>query len=101
MEGTDRASGLTRREALRRGALVGTALWVAPLAQVVSVTPAAADTASAPRTGGGGGAPVGRPVDVPGKPIDLPAGHGPSLHAHPRRRRRAGRHHHHGYRQQH
>ena len=57
--------GMTRREALRRGALVGSALWVVPVAQAVSVTPAAADTASAPTGGGGGGGPVTVPVGRP------------------------------------
>lgn len=93
--GTPR-SGLTRREALRRGALVGSALWMVPVAQAVSVTPAAADTASAP-TGGGGG--DGRPVTVPpGKVVEGPGersyGRGPTPHAHPGRRRRRVRHHH-------
>ncbi|MGN6331328.1 MAG: hypothetical protein ACTHOD_06695 [Motilibacteraceae bacterium] len=88
-------SGLTRREALRRGALVGSALWMVPVAQAVSVTPAAADTASAPGGGGGGG---GRPVTVPpgqavGRSGSRP-NHVPGPHAHPVRRRRRVRHRH-------
>ncbi|HEU4675994.1 MAG TPA: hypothetical protein VFS29_08405 [Motilibacteraceae bacterium] len=89
-------TGLTRREALRRGALVGSALWMVPVAQAVSVTPAAADTASAPGGGGGGGG--SRPVTVPpgeavGRSGSRP-GHGPGTHAHPVWRRRRVRHRH-------
>src|SRR5262249_7456524 len=44
-----RARGISRRDLLRRGAVVGaTAAWTVPLVQVVSMTPAHADSPSAP-----------------------------------------------------
>jgi hypothetical protein len=44
-----RAGGMSRRDLLRRGAVVGaTAAWTVPLVQVVSMTPAHADSPSAP-----------------------------------------------------
>lgn len=43
------ARGISRRDLLRRGAVVGaTAAWTVPLVQVVSMTPAHADSPSAP-----------------------------------------------------
>jgi LPXTG-motif cell wall-anchored protein len=40
--------GLSRRDALKRGLLVGGALWVVPAVQVVTMTEAHAETASGP-----------------------------------------------------
>jgi hypothetical protein len=43
-------SGLSRRDLLKRGAVVGAGVvWITPLVQVVSLTPAHADSPSAPR----------------------------------------------------
>ena len=100
--GTDTTSGggngISRREALRRGALVGSALWVVPVAQAVSMTPAAADTASAPHSQTGGkpvALPVSQPVGAhPAGSHPIKAVHG-QVHAHPLPRRRRVRHHHH------
>src|SRR5438128_1821615 len=58
--------GLSRRALLRRGAAVGAAAWVVPLVQVVSMTPAHADTPSAPV-----GMPEPRGGTVPTDPVDL------------------------------
>ena len=57
-------SGISRRSMLKRGALVGaTAVWAVPAIQAVSMTPAHADTPSAPGGGGGiGGGGDGPPV---------------------------------------
>ena len=45
----DTRSGLTRREAIKKGAIVGgTVLWVAPLVQSVGMSPASAQTVSPP-----------------------------------------------------
>ena len=47
----DTRSGVTRREAIKKGAIVGgTVMWVAPLVQTVGMSPASAQTAS-PRPG--------------------------------------------------
>ena len=42
--------GLTRRQALRAGALAGAVVWTAPVVQALTMSPAAADTTSAPRS---------------------------------------------------
>ncbi len=48
--------GVSRRDLLKRGAIVGVAAaWTVPIIEVVSMTPAHADTPSAPGGGGGGG----------------------------------------------
>jgi hypothetical protein len=45
----DAVSGVSRRDLLKKGAVVGvTAAWTIPLVQVVSMTPAHADSPSAP-----------------------------------------------------
>ena len=45
----DTRSGVTRREAIKKGAIVGgTVMWVAPLVQTVGMSPASAQTASPP-----------------------------------------------------
>lgn len=50
------ARTMSRRQALKRGAVVGGALvWTVPAVQAVSMTQAHADVASAPRPGNGGG----------------------------------------------
>ena len=47
----DAISGVSRRDLLKKGAVVGvTAAWTIPLVQVVSMTPAHADSPSAPPT---------------------------------------------------
>jgi LPXTG-motif cell wall-anchored protein len=47
----DDAQGINRRSLLKRGAVIGaTAVWTIPVVQAVSVTPAHADTTSAPPT---------------------------------------------------
>ena len=43
-------SGLTRRQALRAGALAGAVVWTAPVVQALTMSPAAADSTSAPRS---------------------------------------------------
>ena len=40
---------ISRRQALRAGALAGTVVWTAPVVQVLTMSPAAADSTSAPR----------------------------------------------------
>lgn len=47
-------TGLTRRQALKAGALLGAAAWVVPAVQVIGMTPSGAETTS----GGGGGGSV-------------------------------------------
>jgi hypothetical protein len=44
-------AGMNRRDLLKRGAIVGAAaVWTVPLVQVVSMTPAHADSTSAPKS---------------------------------------------------
>jgi hypothetical protein len=64
--GNQAGAVVTRREALRRGLLVGAAVWTVPLAQSVRVTSAAADTASAPAPAPGGAPGAAREVAPPG-----------------------------------
>lgn len=52
----ERPSGITRREALKRGAVIGTAAWVVPAVQVLRMDAAAADSPS----GAGHGSPGGQ-----------------------------------------
>lgn len=40
---------LTRRQALRAGALAGAVVWTAPAVQALTMSPAAADSTSVPR----------------------------------------------------
>jgi LPXTG-motif cell wall-anchored protein len=50
-EAMDGADGIDRRALLKRGAVIGaTAAWTIPIVQAISVTPAHADTTSAPPT---------------------------------------------------
>jgi hypothetical protein len=61
---------VSRREALKRGALAGGVLvWTVPVVQAVSLTAAHAESPSAPPVGGGvgGGGGVGKP-GAPGAP---------------------------------
>jgi hypothetical protein len=60
-------SGISRREALRRGVVVaGSALWVTPVVQVFTVTPASAAAPSGGRVnaGRGNGSEPNRESDV-------------------------------------
>lgn len=56
---SETGSGITRRQALKRGAAVaGTAVWVAPVVQALAMSPASAQQPSGgggSRIGGGGG----------------------------------------------
>lgn len=64
-EGAVGQSELTsRRDALKRGAVVGGLIWVAPAVQLIGISPAHAQTAS----GGGGGTTT---TTTPGSNIDL------------------------------
>lgn len=64
------SAGLSRRDLLKRGAVVGaTAAWTVPLVQVVSMTPAHADSPSAPPPENP--PPVTSPPDVP-PPVTTP-----------------------------
>ncbi|MGI8665369.1 MAG: twin-arginine translocation signal domain-containing protein [Jatrophihabitans sp.] len=57
----DTSTGVSRRDLLKRGAVVGAAAaWTIPLVQVVSMTPAHADSPSAP--------PAGPPTNNPPPP---------------------------------
>lgn len=69
---------LTRRQALKRGAAVaGATLWVAPVVQALSVSPASADRPS----GGGGRVDGGRKGGKGAKRVNAGRGNGsePSL----------------------
>jgi len=72
------SAGLSRRDLLKRGAVVGvTAAWTVPLVQVVSMTPAHADSPSAPPVNP---PPVNPPVDT--HPPVTPPGDTPQPPAH-------------------
>ena len=63
----DAVSGVSRRDLLKKGAVVGvTAAWTIPLVQVVSMTPAHADSPSAPP-----GPPTNNPPPPPGTTIPV------------------------------
>jgi hypothetical protein len=54
-EAAERPSGYSRRDLLKRGAVVGAAaVWTIPLIEAVSMTPAHAESPSSPSGGGGG-----------------------------------------------
>lgn len=54
------SSGISRRAALKRGVLAGGALvWTVPIVQAVSMTPAHAESASAPPSASGGSGQTG------------------------------------------
>ena len=55
------SAGLSRRQLLKRGAVVGAVAWTVPLIQVVGMSAAHADSPSAPP---GGSAPQGSPPPV-------------------------------------
>jgi hypothetical protein len=58
-EGSEWRRGLSRREVLKRGAIVGAAtVWTVPLISAISMTPAHADTTSAPSTNHNDGPPA-------------------------------------------
>jgi hypothetical protein len=63
----DAVTGVSRRDLLKKGAVVGvTAAWTIPLVQVVSMTPAHADSPSAPP-----GPPTNNPPQPPGSTIPV------------------------------
>jgi hypothetical protein len=63
----DAVTGVSRRDLLKKGAVVGvTAAWTIPLVQVVSMTPAHADSPSAPP-----GPPTNNPPPPPGSTIPV------------------------------
>jgi hypothetical protein len=63
----DAVTGVSRRDLLKKGAVVGvTAAWTIPLVQVVSMTPAHADSPSAPP-----GPPTNNPPEPPGSTIPV------------------------------
>lgn len=63
----DAVAGVSRRDLLKKGAVVGvTAAWTIPLVQVVSMTPAHADSPSAPP-----GPPTNNPPQPPGSTIPV------------------------------
>lgn len=63
----DAVTGVSRRDLLKKGAVVGvTAAWTIPLVQVVSMTPAHADSPSAPP-----GPPTNNPPPPPGTTIPV------------------------------
>ncbi len=63
----DAVAGVSRRDLLKKGAVVGvTAAWTIPLVQVVSMTPAHADSPSAPS-----GPPTNNPPQPPGSTIPV------------------------------
>lgn len=69
------SAGLSRRDLLKRGAVVGAAAaWTVPLVQVVSMTPAHADSPSAP--------PVNPPPVNP-PPVNPPPANPPLVKTHP------------------
>lgn len=47
---SDPGRTLTRRQALRAGALAGAVVWTAPVVQVLTMSPAAAESTSAPKS---------------------------------------------------
>jgi hypothetical protein len=60
------SSGISRRAALKRGVLAGGALvWTVPVIQAVSMTPAHAESASAPPSTSGGSGQVGAAAPPP------------------------------------
>jgi hypothetical protein len=70
------STGLSRRDLLKRGAVVGaTAVWTVPLVQVVSMTPAHADSPSAPPVN----PPPVTPPPVTPPPVTPPAGSHPPV----------------------
>lgn len=63
----DAVTGVSRRDLLKKGAVVGVAAaWTIPLVQVVSMTPAHADSPSAPP-----GPPTNNPPEPPGSTIPV------------------------------
>ena len=75
------STGLSRRDLLKRGAVVGvTAAWTVPLVQVVSMTPAHADSPSAPPVNQ---PPVTRPENPPPLTTTAPPPTRPKTHSAP------------------
>ncbi|MBW3547423.1 MAG: twin-arginine translocation signal domain-containing protein [Actinobacteria bacterium] len=56
---TGRPESTSRRDALKRGAVIGGLVWVAPAVQLIGINPAHAQTASPPAGGSGGGGGAG------------------------------------------
>ena len=67
------AAGATRRDFLKRSAIVGGAVWAIPAVQMVSMSAAHADSPSAPSNPGTPSTP-GNPAGPPGNPAVPPSG---------------------------
>jgi hypothetical protein len=66
-------AGATRRDFLKRSAIVGGAVWAIPAVQMVSMSAAHADSPSAPSNPGTPSTP-GNPAVPPGNPVVPPGG---------------------------
>src|SRR4051794_29695532 len=64
LEESPAPAGLSRRQALKKGALAGGLVWVAPTIATVILTPGTAEATSGPG-GGGGGTPPPPPTGLP------------------------------------
>jgi LPXTG-motif cell wall-anchored protein len=75
-EASPEVAGSTRRDFLKKTAVVGGAVWAVPAVQMVSMTAAHADSPSAPSSGGNPGTPSnpGNPQNPPGNPVTPPGG---------------------------